>query len=842
MTEASPESLEAGQGSRGKSVSFAPLEPQKDADIQPLPGLLRSQRYAQCRTHLHAKQDVIRDYRQTDQTWRMLDWVQSMEEYKGPWINSAQAKILFYFTVALNVTLFVTIATVHDQTDWHSGKVSPAVQWGYFCSELLFLGIFTGELLLRLRAFAQTQGGEEGVDGFMQKGWNRYDMVLLVVAFADVCVLNFIPDAQAFHRMILLLMPACQLLRLGRVVVELRMIIMGILSAMRAVLWAMLLLFLVIYFFAVLSVTYMGSGQSLQEDSVRLDLFGTMPEAMFTLFTFATLEDYTSAVRHFLRSDASGAFVAICIVAFILFANLALLNLVTAVMVDSIIDILPKKRTEKLVQERAALVRRLEALFCKIDEDGNRTLTLEEFRRAAETNEDVRSELGRLQIASLDIKELFTLIDFNDNGVVSVDEFIEGLLRMTPGSASKKELLGVQYDMHKMWNMLGSGQERIMACLGEELAGRIAALERQMEAASEASMLSSQRLEQMLESRFDATCMTVQDNRAAVLKSLEASGLGMLSGRIEELERSLAALPSIFMEKCTKELEGQQRLWDGQQVLLQMMDELRRATTKSPSSSPRHQMMTARFDELRQELQEQRHQQQQIIAAVSREPSPATPTSRGVPERQHSGYPEEVPAEPQASTGAQQVAAPCSSPSTIPAWSASTSLQATPRPGAQQMEKSMSLASGKRLNVRSLKSELEAVLQAPSATPAAQEPSTADAGAAERSLRHPMELTTPRTERRFRETRLDGADGNLDVPDSLSSDAALEKSPAGPPADHGNIQARVTAVLHWVKKQKWTTLPFDKLVLNLDMVGIQLSVAEQDLLKRCLWHPTSPRS
>merc|ERR1719215_915852 len=101
-------------------------------------------------------------------------------------------------------------------------------------------------------------------------------------------------------------------------------------------------------------------------------------------------------------------------------------------MVDSIIDILPKKRTERLAHEQAAAVRRLESLFLKMDKDGDRRLTLEEFEQGVASMEEVKFEMTRLQMATFEVKELFMLIDFNDNGTVSVDEFIEGLLRVAP--------------------------------------------------------------------------------------------------------------------------------------------------------------------------------------------------------------------------------------------------------------------------------------------------------------------------------------------------------------------------------------------------------------------------
>ena len=71
-------------------------------------------------------------------------------------------------------------------------------------------------------------------------------------------------------------------------------------------------------------------------------------------FSFATLEDYTATVRHFMRSGMAGVIVALCLIIFIIFANLALLNLLTAIMVDAIVDILPKKSGLTELQHLAA--------------------------------------------------------------------------------------------------------------------------------------------------------------------------------------------------------------------------------------------------------------------------------------------------------------------------------------------------------------------------------------------------------------------------------------------------------------------------------------------------------
>ncbi|CAK9116322.1 unnamed protein product [Durusdinium trenchii] len=377
------------------------------------------------------------------------------------WIDSKCGRIVSNLALWLNVVLFVVVGYFH-KADWQTLQLDPILQGCYCGVELVFLAFFSYELWQRHRS---TVEGLDIIDAFMKTGWNCYDAFLMGLCFIDACVLNFIPlpQVQAVHNLVLLLAPAFQILRLGRVVTELRLIILGILRAMRAVFWAMVLLTLVVYFFAVFSVHYVR--EFFKDDTLTADLFKNMGEAMFTLFSFATLEDYTTTVRHFMRSGVAGVIVAVCIVVFILFANLALLNLLTAIMVDAIVDILPKKRSELLTREKATLVKKLKVLFRKMDEPVSKRVSCAEFKK--NMDQHVEDELGKLQIASSDLNELFKLIDFTGAGALSEEEFIDGLMRMSPSPASKRELLEVQHDLHRMWNMLSVGQERLREQLNE---------------------------------------------------------------------------------------------------------------------------------------------------------------------------------------------------------------------------------------------------------------------------------------------------------------------------------------------------------------------------------------
>lgn len=59
-------------------------------------------------------------------------------------------------------------------------------------------------------------------------------------------------------------------------------------------------------------------------------------------------------------------------------------------------------------------------MFRRIDEDGNNNLSLEEFKTSLE-------ETGLDGLSEDEINEIFQKFDVNDDGKISVDEFLVGI-------------------------------------------------------------------------------------------------------------------------------------------------------------------------------------------------------------------------------------------------------------------------------------------------------------------------------------------------------------------------------------------------------------------------------
>jgi len=107
---------------------------------------------------------------------------------------------------------------------------------------------------------------------------------------------------------------------------------------------------------------------------------------------------------------------------------IALMNIVTAIMVESSLrtakeDLDARKAWEEM--KRKSLKPRLIRLFHSLDADASGEVDMKEIEKApAELQEQLQ------QIVDLDdLAETFNMLDVDGSGVVSIDEFVDGIMR-----------------------------------------------------------------------------------------------------------------------------------------------------------------------------------------------------------------------------------------------------------------------------------------------------------------------------------------------------------------------------------------------------------------------------
>lgn len=209
------------------------------------------------------------------------------------------------------------------------------------------LMIFTVEIILRLIA-------ADSLRSFFRSGWNVFDLTLVLITYIPD---SLFPDSSTM--MIVRVLRVFRVLRLLRASREIKLIVTVLLKSMTAMFYNMLLYLVFIYLFAIIGVSLFKmpdpatlSGEELvrYEEFVKVapnnplnspDPYGSLDEAMFTLFRAMTGEDWTD-LRYNLVTASNCGVIQVSTVVITLFhvfwfiiAAFLLLNLVTGAILNN---------------------------------------------------------------------------------------------------------------------------------------------------------------------------------------------------------------------------------------------------------------------------------------------------------------------------------------------------------------------------------------------------------------------------------------------------------------------------------------------------------------------------
>merc|ERR1719498_38838 len=124
--------------------------------------------------------------------------------------------------------------------------------------------------------------------------------------------------------------------------------------------------------------------------------------------------------------------------AFVSFAILALLNVVTAVFVEAAIQVSQNDKELVVLEEiesKGTMRAMMEQVFEELDTNDSGALSLEEFEKHIE-DEKLTAFLSSFDLDVSQVRTLFTLLDVDRTGEVDLDEFVSGCLRLKGGAKS----------------------------------------------------------------------------------------------------------------------------------------------------------------------------------------------------------------------------------------------------------------------------------------------------------------------------------------------------------------------------------------------------------------------
>jgi len=327
--------------------------------------------------------------------------------------------------------------------------------------QYLYAFLFAAELLLRVVAH---RTGFLFSDDWM---WSLLDIFIVMTSLweviagilqdvveSDVGSINGISSLKA-ARIIRLtrILKTVRVIRLFRFVLALRTLITSIFSTMKSLFWALMLLTLIVYVFAILFAQaindYRLDGVPV-DDREQLDIatekyFGDLSNTMLSLYM--SIVGGVSWEEVIVPLKLISPMWVMVFVFYISFTYLAVLNVVTGVFCQSAIDSAQSDQAmmvQNILDDKQSHLQKINALFNQLGSESTGAITYEMFEEKLKSPA-VQQYFQTLGLDVWDAWSFFKLLDQDAGGSVEVEEFLMGCLRLR-GHATAIDVVKILQD------------------------------------------------------------------------------------------------------------------------------------------------------------------------------------------------------------------------------------------------------------------------------------------------------------------------------------------------------------------------------------------------------------
>mmetsp|Transcript_27192 Transcript_27192/g.49541 ORF Transcript_27192/g.49541 Transcript_27192/m.49541 type:complete len:545 (-) Transcript_27192:55-1689(-) len=361
------------------------------------------------------------------------------------------------FQVFMQTVIVLNVIVLWWETDYPTFPL-----WTLF--DNIFLWIFIVELVLRITHKGPLQfilGSHLSRDHL----WNLLDLTIVVLGIVDLWVAPLFaspedksgeeeaisekPGGDVVHGSMLRFLRMLRLLRLARVFKMVRplTVFAEALGGMLApVAWFLTMLFLFNFIFSIVLTDILKD----DADEEVSQNFSSIGQTFFTLFQITTTDNWIQIAEPVIRKDWKWQFF---FVAFIAFASWTMISILTAVACDNMIcameDRLEKSRQEGERKQKEFIIL-LRKAFHESDKDSNGLLDREELEELLESHSLKKVfEACDIQVQKDELKKRFEMLDVSDTGVLTIDEFVEGLAWYQEG-LSTKHIVNLDYSVRRL--------------------------------------------------------------------------------------------------------------------------------------------------------------------------------------------------------------------------------------------------------------------------------------------------------------------------------------------------------------------------------------------------------
>lgn len=373
-----------------------------------------------------------------------------------------------FFAGVVFVNAIFTGLEVESSIAQHQSR-QVLMDWQIRLSHYIFFSLFFIELIARLFL--------EGRRFFCSQDWmwNWLDIAIVSSSFVEI-VVDVYEEANQFEgrnpmsglkvfRIIRLtrLVKTIRLVRIFRFVVALRTLVTSILHTLKALFWALTLLGLIVYVFAVLFAQAISDYRSDPEFPVLGEAesraadryFNSLPETMLSLFmSIADGVSWQEVILPLKAMDLTWVFLFLFYVSFTFFA---VLNVVTGVFCQSAIENAQNDHAavvQNILENKESHLKKITTLFAQLGADDSGVITYDMLQEQFGTPA-VREYFESLGLDISDAWSFFKLLDMDGGGAVEIEEFLMGCLRLR-GNARAMDMAKMMFDQN--WLIKSQGQ------------------------------------------------------------------------------------------------------------------------------------------------------------------------------------------------------------------------------------------------------------------------------------------------------------------------------------------------------------------------------------------------
>lgn len=325
-----------------------------------------------------------------------------------------------------------------------------------------YAGLFFVELCIRVlaqrRSFVSMKNPEWR--------WNLMDTIIVLASLVEIIfeVSSFASGGEEMSltgmsglrtlRIIRItrLVKIARLARILRFVMALRTLTQSILHTLKSLIWAVVLLLLIVYTFAILFTQVVNdhmqdpnSTMTPEEWELGRRYFDSLPKAMLCLYM--SIANGVSWEVVIIPLNAVSVVWDFMFLFYIAFATLAVLNVITGVFCQSAIDSAQSDHEmviQSIMNNKDAHIEKIRMLFSEIDEDASGVITYQMFEKGIRS-QDVKTYFESIDLDVWDAWTFFKLLDMDSGGAVEIEEFLMGCLRLR-GNAKAMDIAKLCHD------------------------------------------------------------------------------------------------------------------------------------------------------------------------------------------------------------------------------------------------------------------------------------------------------------------------------------------------------------------------------------------------------------